>query len=305
MKKFSLLFIFAVVFFSLSNAQQDINAAKVNELRTGQTSFPASRSILVSSLNESFENTWPPDGWTIYSPDGGSGWTYVNVGTAIPGWNGGSVVMTPDGSGGQKQAFCTWTTGGAASNDQWLVTPQISIASNYTMSFWIRKYGNYKDNLRVLLSSSTNSMSDFTTEIANIEYQVTDSGWYSRQYSMGVYNGQNIYIAFNETVDNTYVDGAAIFIDLVKIDQGTAIDSPSEKVEISLSPNPAHDNLTILSELPIKKIQLTDLTGRVYSENNYNNQRVQLSVSDLNPGIYLIRVETKNGFSTRKFCVSK
>ncbi|HRZ77074.1 MAG TPA: hypothetical protein P5248_06890, partial [Bacteroidales bacterium] len=54
----------------------------------------------VTVINESFEGTtFPPSGWTIQSPDGGTGWARQTVGTTpIPGWNGGTVV-SPTGGG--------------------------------------------------------------------------------------------------------------------------------------------------------------------------------------------------------------
>lgn len=69
--------------------------------------------------------------------DGGTGWNRQLAGTTpIPGWNGG-VITAPSG-GGNAVAFCTWNTGGASSNDQWLITPQVTnVQTGDMLTFWM------------------------------------------------------------------------------------------------------------------------------------------------------------------------
>jgi len=84
---------------------------------------------------EGFEDMeFPPAGWIKISPDGGTGWEPLQVGTTpLPGWTGGDATPCPDG--GDWQAYATWTTGGAASNDQWIVTPMVTVEAGYMLDF--------------------------------------------------------------------------------------------------------------------------------------------------------------------------
>ena len=105
----------------------------------------------LSTLNESFEGTtFPPAGWIKLSPDGGSGWERQVDGTSpVPGWQGGTITVPP--GGGSAVAFCTWSTGGPSSNDQWLITPQIAnVQSNDSLKFWMQWWpSNYTDSVQV------------------------------------------------------------------------------------------------------------------------------------------------------------
>lgn len=114
-------------------------------------------------------------------------------------------------------AFCTWNTGGATSNDQWIVTPQItSIAANATLTFQVRKFGQYLDALNVKVSTTDNQMASFTN-LQAITYAAADTGWFSYSISLAAYANQNIYIAFQEAVADNYNDGAALFLDVIEV----------------------------------------------------------------------------------------
>lgn len=168
---------------------------------------------------EGFEGaTFPPAGWVKYSPDAGSGWERQVAGaTPISGWTGGTVTTAPIG-GGIGVAFCTYSTGGATSNNQWLVTPQYtSVQTGDSLTFWMNKYFDYADIVDIKLSTTGNQMADFTTNIATINFTSTDTGWVYYSYPLSVYAGSDIYIAFNEHVVDNVNDGDAIFLDNVAI----------------------------------------------------------------------------------------
>ena len=81
----------------------------------------------MATLDESFEGTFPPAGWVKFSPDGGTGWEQITVGTTpLPGWNGGVATAPPAANPGTAMAYATWTTGGLSSNEQWLVSTRIT-----------------------------------------------------------------------------------------------------------------------------------------------------------------------------------
>gem|GEM_PF-1110502 len=201
-----------------------------------------------SALFESFEGaTFPPTGWSKLNPDGGTGWNrQLNQTTPIPGWNGGMITV-PAG-GGNAVAFCTWTTGGAVSNDQWLVTPQLTnMQSNEVLNFKLRYWPNsYRDSIEVLISTTTPTVAAFTTLVFRKNFSVAtlDTGWLNYSFPIGtlVPNGSNIYVAFREVVADNFNDGASFSLDLVEVTTGTAndiatisVDSPSGSVVLPSS----------------------------------------------------------------------
>ncbi len=176
-------------------------------------------------LFEGFEGTFPPDGWLKLNPDGGTGWEPLELGTTpLPGWTGGEATACPDG--GNWQAYCTWTTGGASSNDQWLITPQITVQDGDVLDFWmVYYYDSYFDYVEVLISTTVqNDVSAFDVVVAEIEFLVgSPTDWAQFTYNLTdfVSAGTDVYIAFREVVADNLNDGSAISIDNVYVGQPT------------------------------------------------------------------------------------
>jgi hypothetical protein len=175
-----------------------------------------------TTLNESFEGTtFPPAGWVKLSPDGGTGWTRIATGTTpLPGWTGGTATPA-NSTAGIGMAYATWNTGGASSNDQWLITPQITgVGANHTLKFWMRKFSSYADNLDIKISTTTGTATaSFTINVATKVFAPADTGWVQYTYPIGtlVPANSNIYIAFREYVANNINDGDALCFDLVEV----------------------------------------------------------------------------------------
>lgn len=218
------IFLFAFAFFI--NAQESVFdkdlSQRPSKFDNFETTGGGGTPIPFASFSESFEGTtFPPAGWLKASPDGGSGWTRITAGTTpLPGWNGGTA-FPPHSGAGTGMAYATWNTGGASSNDQWLITPQITnVQPGDSLTVWIRKFSDlYADNVDIRISTTTQTVAAMTTVVQNIVYAATDTGWVRRAYDIGalVPAGSNIYIGFREHVANNINDGAAIFLDDINV----------------------------------------------------------------------------------------
>ena len=194
------------------------------------TVYGAPLTGTVSTISESFEaTTFPPAGWIKLNPGGGPGWNRQTAGTTpVPGFNGGYITV-PTG-GGTAVAFGNYITGNSSGgstglSDQWLVTPQITnVQANDSLSFWIRKFGNYIDNINVKISTTTPTVAGMTISVASIPFAAADSGWVQYKYKIGglVPNGSNIYIGIEEYVANVAIDGASFSLDLFNYTQAAA-----------------------------------------------------------------------------------
>ncbi len=67
---------------------------------------------------------------------------------------------------------------------------------------------------------------------------------------------------------------------------------------LSIYPNPAQNELTIISSDKINQITITNLLGQKVYTNEYNTEKVQVDVASLPASVYLIRI---NGTEVRKF----
>lgn len=228
----SVLFVFAVNAQKQQNVRSSLRPVVKKTIKTNNGS---KNTNSVSYLNEGFESTsFPPTDWSLLSPDGGTGWERVTAGTTpIPGWTGG--VVTVPANGGTACAYCTWSTGGASSNDQWLITPQLSnIQANDTIKFWARRAQiAYLDELQIKISTgAAAATSDFTVSgpVFTFPAGSGDSAWTQYVIPIGalVPVGSNVYVGFREVVADNTTDGASISID--KVTWGTLPATPIASV---------------------------------------------------------------------------
>lgn len=168
---------------------------------------------------QSFEGAFPPPFWSKLNPDGGTGWDTVAVGTSpIPGWTGGTITAPPGGE--NAVAFCTWNTGGATSNDQYLITPRlVNVQAGDSISFWLRYWPDtYNDTLDVVISTTDPSdPANFNILVDQLGFGAgSDTNWvmYSYDLSGHVSPGSNAYIGFREHVQDNFNNGASFSFDL-------------------------------------------------------------------------------------------
>lgn len=70
---------------------------------------------------------------------------------------------------------------------------------------------------------------------------------------------------------------------------------------ITITPNPTHDNITIQAEVPVTHIWVNNLNGQVIREiKNISSKAYEVQLSDIQSGIYIIRIKTENGISVQK-----
>lgn len=260
--------------------------------------------LSAQTINEGFESgTFPPTGWSVSSPDGGSGWADTVVGiTPVPGFQGG--VVTACNNGGSNVAFCSWATGGATTNNQWLITKQISnVTANYSVNFWMRKFGGYIDNLKVLVSTSGNQVANFTNTLATVNFVAADSGWVNYNYNLGSYAGQTIYIAFNEYVADNQVDGAFFSLDNVVVGPSSSINDLNSQVYTNVYPVPAKNFLNLEASNVINNIKVINMVGKVVFEKGIETKFYSLNTSELQSGIYFIQMNFKEGSVTKRFVI--
>ena len=150
-------------------------------------------------LHENFDGNSIPSDWTVYDNDSdGNGWY---AGWWVPG--GAMVDNNPNG------------------NDDWLITPPLALVGGFiefTVQFGTGEYYSTEfADVNVKLSTTGNSISDFTTTLDSI-IDVPLGPWENMttySYDLSDYSGQNIYLAaqclsggtYNLRADNFFVDG--------------------------------------------------------------------------------------------------
>lgn len=75
-------------------------------------------------------------------------------------------------------------------------------------------------------------------------------------------------------------------------------------LNFNLSPNPANDLIKIKGDYSIESVSIIDVTGSmIQSKEMISTKELEIAVDDLPNGIYLLRVETTEGTSLKRFSV--
>jgi len=78
-----------------------------------------------------------------------------------------------------------------------------------------------------------------------------------------------------------------------------------EDAEILLYPNPARNELNIVSGEVMREIRVLDMLGQVVYVASPEDSQHQINVNNLKDGVYFVQVLTEKGFTTRKIQITK
>ena len=139
----------------------------------------------VTFLNESFDGTDMPSGWTTIDSDGdGYQWMpSLNVSTGFHSHSGDGCITSASYINNL----------GALTPDNWLITPQLAVSAGDSISFWVRgQDASYCSEVFGVYISTTTSE---TTAFTSVYQGVADSIYEQISIDLNAYAGQNIYVA--------------------------------------------------------------------------------------------------------------
>ncbi|NRR92275.1 fibronectin type III domain-containing protein [Winogradskyella undariae] len=170
-----------------------------------------------AQFTESFETEIPAT-WTILDLSSTNGWVWDD---------------TPEDEGAQDGvAIARIESGYDAANDDYLVTPQISVTSglNDRLTFYTKsRSGLFSEPYEVLLSTATATATDFTV-ILQSESEAPDE-WTKVTLDLSSYNGQSIYVAVRTTSYSNW----ELFVDNFVNDTFPACMEPTDLTVINTS----------------------------------------------------------------------
>ena len=260
------------------------------------------------------------------SPAGASTWSNASFTLPLTAaiFGSGNTTTLPMGQAGGNNSFALAnfnSTTGAGTISNWLITPDITVQNGDIVTFYSRKgtdgTTDYPDRLELRMSSGATvlpsggsaGVGSFTTVCLTINPAlaacfVYPKTWTQYSYTVSGLSGLTpVKFAFRYYVTNGGPSGAnsdIIGIDTFSVDRVLSTDS-FFKNNFSIYPNPVNDmvNISSLNDSEITKVSITDINGRVVKEVNSNVSNI--SVGDLNAGIYFLKVTTSEGVGTSKF----
>ena len=259
------------------------------------------------------------------SPLGAATWQNADFEVPLTGpiFGSGDVNTIPVGQAGGDNSFALvnyTSTTGARTISNWLITPDITVQNGDIVTFYSRKgtdgTTDYPDRLELRMSSvatvlpsGASGVGSFTTLCLTINPALAGGFVYPKTWTQYSYTVSGltglvpVKFAFRYYVTNGGPSGAnsdIIGIDTFSVDRTLSTDS-FFKNNFSVYPNPVNDVVSIssLNNSEITQVSIIDVNGRVIKDVNSNVS--EISVSDLNAGIYFLKINTLDGVGTSKF----
>ncbi|MCO4807514.1 MAG: T9SS type A sorting domain-containing protein [Flavobacteriales bacterium] len=76
-----------------------------------------------------------------------------------------------------------------------------------------------------------------------------------------------------------------------------------ETTRVHVFPNPANNEVVIESNITLQSLQIMDLLGNVVSNQPLDGTKVELNTTDLNSGLYMLRITTNSGSQLKKITI--
>lgn len=253
-------------------------------------------------------------GWTgdIATSGGGSlnsgMWEIIDASPATTGGsNSGSTGPDAQYSGTTFMNFEASGTNSTATASA--VSPAIDLTGTITedaeLTFYMHAYGNQMGTLNIGVGNSVSG--PFTTEYTwSGNYQLSASDpWFQIGVDLSSYIGQVIYLEFSNTGDPLpSAFRGDMSIDLVEVhacDTVLDIENSEDPISnITLYPNPIRDYLNIRSLKEISEVSLFNLLGQEIQFKNPKSLQTSLDLSNLNTGIYIVKVKIGDAIGTYK-----
>ncbi len=129
--------------------------------------------------NTSWPNAYDPQAFIIFNPSQ----------TSPP-------VTDANPHSGDKYAACFSSAAPTYQNNDWLITPQISLTQNLELSFWAKSYTDQwgMERFKVGVSTTGSDPADFTI-ISDSPYLQAPTTWTQYTFDLAAYADQDVYLA--------------------------------------------------------------------------------------------------------------
>jgi len=173
----------------------------------------------------------------------------------------------------------------------------IPAGANYTVKANLidanNSSGNMEYTLDAIFKYSTNG-TDWSTDIDG-----------DMNAAINVGGGQTFYINVLPNIDQE-MGSYDLEIEIIK-NNGAGISSNFISNSTNVFPNPAKDNLTINSAVTINQLEIYNLQGQLLFslKNKQENKQIILPIETLSNGFYFLKINTDNGFVSKKITIEK
>lgn len=172
-------------------------------------------------------------------------------------------------------------------------------ATETTVNFWANTINNCTSNPSITSLPDINTTDGSTVELFNYDCTTSEEtllyringgqhAWPSGNANFDIAQNRNLDINASELISEFFEDPSTL---------SNTVFTRSEH-QLSIYPNPVNDFMTMESNYTIDKMEMFTLSGKLV--NTYNQPTETLSLEGLEQGIYLLRIHTETGVTTKK-----
>ena len=92
-------------------------------------------------------------------------------------------------------------------------------------------------------------------------------------------------------------------VTLTVVDATGIGDEEMSRIEMLVYPNPARNMVNVQSNSTIERLSIYNHIGQAVTEQYVNNTSASVNVDGIKSGVYIIRIETTNGYTTQKLVI--
>lgn len=196
----------------------------------------------------------------------------------------------------------------AAPNDDYAITPQISLAgvTGASFSFWAKSYTDDfgLEQFEVLLSTTGTDITDFTENLSGgiitaptSEVDAGEPGnvYTDFSYDLSAFEGQDIYLAIHYVGDDSFIFQMDDFV----VDGSLATDEFLVN-GFSQFYNVERSELLLSALVPMQGVKVFNTLGQEVVVRNLSNTEGSVNFSSLSNGMYVVQVVIGNTTETFK-----
>jgi PKD repeat protein len=269
-----------------------------------KTLFITVSSILNVPLSEGFEvSTFPPLNWQNYDA-GSDGFAWAR--------------NTSTGKGSSASVFYDNYNNNAGGTRDEMHSPKYDLSGItqgklYFDVAFAQYSPAYSDSLAVLISTDCGlSYSQVylkggtalatAPDKTNGRFTPTAAQWRTDTISLAAFSGMSDVMV---TFQNRGYNGQAIYLDNINLTDGVShlgIETLADETELFIYPNPFAGKLSLEfgPSSDATSIQLFEYNGKLVRSEKVNGSKMEMDLSALNPGLYIVQVTTGKGRFSRK-----
>jgi subtilisin-like proprotein convertase family protein len=147
-------------------------------------------------------------------------WTVINSNADADQWNMDGTTVTAYGGAQQAQLYTDFNAG---ANDDWLITPAITLTGNQRLKYWYRvRSATEPNDYTIKLSTTGSAPANFTTTVLPLT-TASNTVYQENIINLSAYTG-TVYLAFH--VPSGGLDGWYLYIDDVTVEAIPACPDP-------------------------------------------------------------------------------